>query len=267
MNIESGMFRNIENTEEEGTGIDAEFNELESGDYSPEERLEMTRELVDEVFEQQKDVSYEKAKKGGDLRHYVLPGIHGDDHRIHDTIRESYGDYRDPRTEYLRTKDRMFLKVGQGEMWVIPKSERVYFKVSMSECSTLIGQTDENIVVAHISYSESDVTEATLEFMQNNGVDFNDIQVIASVGEYQESQSQGQFAKARADKFTYMDLGIPESNIIPFEYFFDDDTKVSHNLTQIIGTNDAIFKYSLDVRGVRDEQVGEYKNEEVIEIE
>jgi hypothetical protein len=278
MNLES-RYPKIEREKQTPNAIDTEFDALES-DFSMEERMELTRELFGEVFnppisrgDYYKHIQRVCENKGGELKHFFLPDIPGGEGDIK-TIREGY----DQRSEYLKSANRIFLKVGQGEMWVIPKSKKPYFQISMSECSAVVGVDDKNFVIAHISYSAINEIQATVEFIKNMGISPENIHVAASVGEFQKRRSDDEYTKRAFDSNAYTALGIPESNISQFEFargkVKQDGSWLSQNLTQVIGCNDALFKYSFDLRNTprpgigfpREEQSGDYKDEEIINI-
>ena len=277
MNIES-RYPKIEKEKNAQNVIDAEFDTLET-DFSLEQRMELTRELFEEVFNPPisredfyRHIQRVCENKNGKLKHFYLPDIPGGEGDIK-TIREGY----DQRSEYLRSDNRIFLKVGQGEMWVIPRSEKPYFQISMSECSALVGIDDENFVVAHISYSAIDQINAVVEFIKNMGIDPKNIYAFASIGEFQKRESNNKEAK-RADLGVYTGLGIPESNVRQFEFIQErpdkDGSWISRNLTQVIGCNDVLFKYSFDLKNTprvgmvfpKEERIGDYKDEEIIKI-
>ncbi|RMD52026.1 hypothetical protein D6827_00895 [Candidatus Parcubacteria bacterium] len=254
--------------------IDADFDALEA--LPLRERMDLTRELLAEVFNPPLEradfndfVQYEKAGYDISIKHFFLPGIYGGEGDVQ-TIREGY----DERANYLATDRRTFLKVGQGEMWILSREKKPYFQISMSECSAVIGVGQNDIIVAHISYSARDQLEAVIRFMREQGVDFSKIYAIASVVDYQKKQA-GNDKQRVVDIASYMEFGIPKGNIYEFEYYPDSHHgSVLRNMTQIIGCNDAIFKYSYDLRlkpgdfGVRpqEERIGGYKNEEIIEL-
>lgn len=278
MNIESRYLK-IDKREEISNVVDSEFEALES-DFSLEERMELARELFEEVFDPpiSRDDFYRhiqriRENKDGQLKHFFLPDIPGGEGDIK-IIREGYNS----RSEYLKSAKRIFLKVGQGEMWVIPKSEKLYFQISMSECSAIVGTDDKNFVIAHISYSAINEIQAVVEFMKKMGISPGDIHVAASVGEFQKRRSDDDYTKRAFDSSTYTALGIPEPNISQFEFepgkTEKDGSWLSQNLTQVIGCNDALFKYSFDLKNTprpgmvfpRAEKSGDYKDEEIIKI-
>jgi hypothetical protein len=276
MSIES-KYTQIE--KETPNKVDSEFEALES-EFSLEERMALTRVLFGEVFNPpiSRDDLYRhirrvREQEGGEIKHFFLPDIPGGEGDIK-TIREGY----DSRLEYFKSAERMFLKVGQGEMWVIPQSENPYFQISMSECSALIGTDGKNFVIAHISYSAINETQAVVEFMRNRGILPENIHIFASVGEFQKRRSDGEHTKRAFDSSAYTELGIPESNVRQFEFIpgkpEEDGSWLSKNLTEVTGCNDALFKYSFDVRNTprpgmgfsREERIGNYKDEEIIKI-
>jgi hypothetical protein len=278
MNIES-RHPKIEKEEEMPNAVDSEFEALES-DFSLEERMKLTRELFEEVFNPpiSRDNFYRHIQRvyeneGGKLKHFFLPGIPGGGGDIK-TIREGY----DSRSEYLKSAKRIFLKVGQGEMWIIPKSEKPYFQISMSECSAIIGTNNTNFVIAHISYSAINEIQAVVEFMKNMGISPENIHVVASVGEFQRKRSDDEYTKRAFERRAYTEMGIPETNVSQFEFtpgiVEKNGSWLLQNLTQVIGCNDALFKYSFDLRNTprpgigfpREEKSGDYKDEEVIKI-
>lgn len=194
----------IGNENQGPNAIDAEFDALES-DFPPEDRMELIRALFDEVFHPPlsrenfyRHLSRIHEQGAGQIKHFFLPDIPGGTGDIK-TIREGY----DTRSEYLKSSHRMFVKVGQGEMWVIPKSEKPYFQISMSECSALVGADDNQIVIAHISYSAINEIQAAVEFMNNMGIRPKNIHAFASVGEFQNRRSIDEHTKRAVDGSVY----------------------------------------------------------------
>ncbi len=272
-------FSNIENKEEpkeRENVIDDDFKYLEGEgvtELSLEERIPFIIDTFDTVFNPplhgfnsyEEYVRYVEVESGGKIKHYLLPGIPGGGRDI-TTIREGY----DSRAEYKKTQERMFVRVGQGEMWVIPKKENPYFLISMSECSAIIGSNNENMVIAHISYSAIDETEAVMEFMRDNSVPLENIHVVARVGKYQEKRSKEEYTKRVVNREFYRNIGIQDSHIQTFEYTprdRDSGGMTQKNITQIIGNPNELLKYSFDLEYVerprmsgRDERVGGYRD-------
>lgn len=229
--------------------VDNEFRDFE--DFTKEDQAEFMRDLFDNVFnnsryEDGRDqfIKDKLATGNNDIRHYFLPNIPGGRGSITE-IREGY----DSRTEYNHTDERMFIRIGQGEMWILPKSRNPYFKVSMSECSTLVGETEDNLIVAHISFSEVDQFHKTLRFMIENGVDANTIQAIVSVGEYQASKNEVLLTPRIDNVDYYIQSGLNPANITPFEYFpgrSDENGMLLKNITQVYGNSQSLFAYTED---------------------
>ncbi len=278
MNIEREHFIEEKN-DKRLNAIDNEFDSLES-DFSLEERIELTRVLFDEVFNSpnfkndfDEHVQKVYANKDNELKHFFLPNIPGGSGNIK-TIREGY----DTRSEYLKSDKRIFLKIGQGEMWIIPKNENPYFQISMSECSAIVGKNSDNFIVAHISYSAIDELQAVINFMNNMGINAENIYAIASIGESQKRNSDNEYTKRAFDLDHYIALGILAKNIHQFECDTvknkQDDSRLISNVTHVIGCNDALFKYSFDLKRTPranntsqlEERIGDFKNKEVIKI-
>lgn len=257
--------------------IDSEFDDLES-EFSLQERIGLTNQLVREVINPPLYAEHVEnnrrnmvASPESDIDHFLLPGI-PDEEGEKQEVRESY----DNRAEYLKTEERLFLRVGQGEMWILPKTEEPYFQISMSECSTIVGVKDNNFIVAHISFSKEDEVDTTLDFMREKNVKPENIYVFPSVGKYQKEQSKELDENRVLDTSRYVNQGIPNNNISSFEFWRErGESKegwIDKNMAQIIGCKDALFRYSYDLRiksnkYFRSEELdGEYINEEIIDL-
>jgi len=264
--------------ESKPNSVDLDFGALEEN-FAVEDRMELTRVLFQDVMDPPasresfgRDTELIVGKGEGDIRHYFLPDIPGGKGDIN-SIREAY----DSRTEYYKSPERLFLRVGQGEMWVIPKRENPYIKISMSECGAIIGTDNDRIVVAHISYSQIDEIEAVVRFMKENGIALQNIYAVASVGN--QARKIGVEGSKRAKDITvYANLGIPKENISTFEFHselpYGGEGWLSVNITQVICTREAIYKYSYDLKSsvklgsslIKDERVSDYRNEKVIKL-
>jgi hypothetical protein len=266
----------IEKTIPPHNTVDAEFLVLES-DFPIEERMLLTRELWKEVNDPsisktnfhnhlQRVLAYEDGK----LQHFFLPGIPGGMGDL-ETFREGY----DQRSEYIRSAERIFLEVCQGELWVIPKSENPYFHISLSECSALIGINEETIAIAHVSYSEMRGIQSSIDYMKSKDISPQNIYAIASVGEFQKNRSDDDFQKRAFDTHTYIAMGIPNSNIGQFEFssrrIKESGNRILSNITHVVGCRDALFQYSFNKKIIpnpsgefpQGEIIGEYKNEKI----
>lgn len=253
--------------------LDLEFDSLET-EFSGHDRLLMTRQLMEKIFRPdvkkiyrrfienekgeivpnknypkekfQNSLQTKMARAGGPLKHFFLPDIPGGEGSLQN-IREAY----DNRANYLKSDQHLFMKIGQGEMWTIPRQENPYLLVSMSECSALIGKTADKLFVAHISFSLLNQIEKTIKFMQAQGVELANIYAIASTGAQQTQKTQQNSEKRATSTQNYLDLGIPPKNIQEFSYNLGPDDGLGRstmeNLTEIIICNDKIFKYSFDL--------------------
>lgn len=260
--------------------VDQELSALET-ELSFSNRMELARDLFEEVYNfkastrRQKELEgmskRQEAKADGILKHYFLPGIpggEGDDKEI----REGY----DRRAEYTKTDNHVFINIGQGEMWVVPKENNPYFKISMSECSTIIGENENKLAVAHISYSALNEIEAVMDFMTKNNIPPNKIFAIASVGSFQSKQSEQDFHKRATTEESYLKQGIVPANILNFEYdpgeAISEKEKISHNLAQVLVSKDGFLKWRFDLKRTfggyspREEIIGDYKDQEAVEF-
>ena len=207
------------------------------------------------------------------MRHFVLPGIHGGDGNT-ETIREAYGDWR---AEYRTTPERALVRVGQGEMWTAESARNPYLYASMSKCSALIGATESSVVVSHVSYSELAELDATIRFMNEQGIALENIYAVASVGDYLKKQFRGGNPVAN-DVEAYTKRGIAEKNIIPFEWSSGKDATgrpIDHNLTTILVSRDGLLAWSNDLaterggalwQSPRQERVGDYSQEVLVKF-
>ncbi|GEM_PF-2778601 len=278
--------------------LDLEFDSLET-EFSGHDRLLMTRQIMEEIFRPDVKKTYrwfienekgeivpnknypkekfagslqnKMARAGGPLKHFLLPDIPGGSGDLQ-SIREAY----DSRNLYKKSDRHLFMKIGQGEMWAIPRQENPYLLVSMSECSTLVGKTTDKLFVAHISFSLTKQVTETVKFMQAQGVEINNIYAIACTGTYQEQKAQQNHERRATQIQDYLDLGLPPQNITEFSYNLGPDDGLGRftmkNLTEIIICNDGIFKYSFDL--LNDQYApgayhqtfveGSYRDEEII---
>lgn len=258
--------------------VDDEFDSLES-DFNFSERMDIARDIFEELYnldstfymnsEFRGMIKAETANGENGVKHFLLPSFPSKEEV--NKIKESYGS----RANYLTSEKRMFLKLGQGEMWSIPKNENPYVKVSMSECSLLVAEDDENLHIAHISFSETHQIEATLEFLESRGIDREDILAIASTGDIQVKNNEKGYESRAVNKDDYLRLGLLPENIMQFEYSLgeqiDKDTRIVKNITQALITREGIMKWSQDIKKTsiagsifpREERFGDYKDQEI----
>lgn len=263
--------------------VDKDFNSLEQ-DFAFADRLEMVRDLSAEIFygqaseRRQQDFSrglkYPQATGQEGLRHYLLPDIPGGEGDIK-SVREVY----DSRARYIATPERVLIKVGQGEMWAIPKDKNPFMCASLSECSVLIGVNQNELVVAHISYSALNETEAALRFMDEKGITPEHVQAVASIGSYQAERSAKDFNKRAIDDAAYEKLGIKPEHIHAFAYQPEapkpDGSWTGRNLTQVAISKDGFWRWSFDLENAqrseftlrRDGRLRTFNNEEAVEFD
>lgn len=172
-------------------------------------------------------------------RHFLLPGIPGASDDV-DTIRESYDD----RADFLKGKSHDFIRVGQGEMWVVPKERAAIMQTSMSECSTLVADLIDGVLVAHISYSEREPFTTIMTELDHLGVPNEHRYVVASMNAHGVDPPISRVQTTDE----YEELGIPPQNIIAFEYAFDSDSDTQFKgLTQALITADGLYAWSFDL--------------------
>jgi hypothetical protein len=260
--------------------IDQELSSLET-ELSFSDRMELVRDLFEEVCAFKASASREKelegmcstqeARAGGTLKHYFLPDIPGGDG---DTkkIREGYDKY----TKYIKTDNHVFINISQGTMWAILKENNPYLKISMSECSTIIGENKHELIVAHISYSALNEIEAVMDFMKKNNIPLNKIFAITSLKSSQSNKSEANLNDRATTKEPYLRHGISPDNILGFEYdpgsFISEKERVSHNLTQVLVGKEGFFKWSFDLKrtfgtsSYQEEVIGEFRDQEVVKF-
>ena len=250
--------------------IDRELGSIEA-EFDAPDRPYLMREVFADVVDRIDSSLHEDARivqaNGTRFKHYFLPGIPGDVGEL-SGIREGY----DSRTEVYTSDSASFIRVGQGEMWVLPKKEQTISRVSLSECSCVVGVSQSDLYVAHISYSEMHEFEAVLAFMREQGVMPEHVYAVASVGELQEQKTQ-ELGQHRVRREEYEERGVPASHIHEFQYTRhtadSDGTTLARNATHVLISKDFIFPYSFDLKlhyerrtGLREEQVSDYRDSE-----
>jgi hypothetical protein len=251
--------------------LDIDIDTAES-EMSLAQALDFIRDIVQELPDMVSDrlVVTKLADGQNGLRHYFLPDMPGGNGDIRQ-IREGY----DGRASYGVTGEHAFIKVGQGEMWLVPKALKPYLTVSMSECSTLIGQNDDLLVVAHISYSMLCEIESTVEYMRTIGIPAQKILAVASVGPYQAAQSKKDFYKRACSTADYLKCGIMPGNTYTFEYRPESTPsagRIDRNITQVLVGGHGLLKWSADFRyesagwHSAETRLGDLNDQEVIDF-
>lgn len=133
----------------------------------------------------------------------------------------------------------------------VPRDEHPNIFLTMSECTALIGVTDEDLYAMHVGMSERGATQKFLSLLQGRGVAPENMYAVASVGRpqyYSETTPHYDFSKVKgADELT--GLGIPQQNILSFEYMQDD----SHGpLAGVVITGDFVSRYFFDEKNPSD---------------
>ena len=116
-------------------------------------------------------------------------------------------------------------------------------RASMSQCSTLIADLGDGVLVAHISYSEREPLEAILTELDHRGVPSDQRYVVAS----QTPDTAASSIPRIDDPEEYVALGIPANNIYTFPYHFEHAEQSMHRgLTQVLVTGDGFYTWSFD---------------------
>lgn len=256
--------------------IDADFDALER-EFVPEEYLIYLREAFSDMLNRETAFScspeyecsltrlYADGRQHG-LRHYYLPGIPFESTDLQ-TIREGYG----KNADYMRTEKRCFIRVRQGEMWMVDKTRQPHFSVAISECSVLVADCVDTLVVAHISFSDKLATDAVVERVLRSGAALEHVYVVASVGEDQAARNREHYMQRYAYVDEYMGLGIPERNIMPFVYegaTMRDGRQVLEGLARVTVGSQGILTSDFDVelqldpwsRTWNERMTGSYRN-------
>lgn len=281
----STNLQNVFETETAINKIDQDFEAFEKDlDYEVTDLADLTRLMLLEIFEDipglksqiclSDNLSYKTESGEGEIKHYYLPHIPGGENGNFHKIREGY----DSRTELRNTPQRSFIRVGQGEMWQVPRNQNIHLKTSMSECSTIVSYNNNEICVAHVSYSELDSIEQIKIFLQENNFLPDQTYIIASVGEYQERNNKISYYKRATKVKDYTDQGFLPKNINTFEYSFskdnETDTNLQKGLTQVIINDKFIHSYSFDCiskfhahgNGRHVYEPGKFQNEKTIKL-
>jgi hypothetical protein len=261
---------------EAADSVAADLDYIENGNDPLLERAQMSRLLYQEIFERgtkRVEKKFIKPAQGSDLRHFYLPGNYGagfDGNSDPGVIREGY----DSRHEICALEGRNFITADQGGLWIVLRSSKPYFNVSMSECSCIVGVSEENLIVSYIGFSEMKELRATLGVLADAGVASENMYVIASVGSHQKEAGSRFLAPPRAVSFEdYENLGFREENIATFNYRPGDDegrTYVLKSICKVIVNDGFIFKYTGDYRQhaafERCTLIGDYTSEQVFDI-
>ncbi len=280
--------------------LDQEFDDAESDDLDLAERADLTRTLLDEVFEdsgvhpfknpvfKHRSLEYKYADGKDGIHHFILPDFSWSDTQGEPPERALLREWYRPRggiqshnqTSYSQTPERTFIKVFQGRIWSVERARHPYLRLGMSECSALIAVTKKTISLAHIGSSYQCQFEAAHAHFLKHGVRPEDLYVVASVGDLQEERAEKYRAVPRLSKSEeYLARGIVETNIIPFSYepaaARDPYTRevigsVHQNLVRVDVTNHHLLAYAFDetTYDVKDKRVlSPYRNLRLLSLE
>jgi hypothetical protein len=249
-----------------GGYLDGEFNYIETVEgLSLQERAQLIRALLDEMEWGHGNMLDKQMKKNNDalvsgnkpdghnIRHFLLPHVPHwaiDKQRkgvwVEENLLETREYNDDDRAEYsiATTQEHKFFWVDQGAMWAVKTKENPYAKFSITECSVIVGKKDDEIVIAHISYSNLYETQKVLEFLKTEGVNEKDIYALARVREGQKERRdewEYNFLGKRAYSVKqYEELGIPSGNIHPFD--------LGHSQAcELIISKDMLYAYAVEL--------------------
>lgn len=251
-----------------GNLVDGEFLALEK-EFAFAERGPLAFRMVEQILEGDHGagmgefLAFRIADGRDGVKHYLLPGISKgglERESLEDLsgVREHYDD----RARLVSSGEHLFIRAGQGEMWRVPKNKNPYILCGLSECSALIGESESDLFVAHISYSQLSELDAALEFLKQNKVSPEDVYVAASIGEAQTAAAKpGGFASARAGEAQdYVRRGVRPENIKPFAAALeskDSGQRRWKGLTQVLAAKDGFYQRSYDESGRQEVLAGE----------
>jgi hypothetical protein len=171
--------------------LEKELQEIKQT-YNKREAARLTRDIILELKEIDSPLQSNKTppaeRKVLDqetpLRRHLLPGI--GDLSVSDQKQETY-DKREWENRYWETKNFRVCWVRQGNIITAPRNKTPHTIVSMSECSFIVGTTDEKMISAHISYSLQSQVEAVLEHLDKHNVKPENRYVVANTDNQKES--------------------------------------------------------------------------------
>lgn len=242
--------------------VDKDFDWLEKDkSLSIIEKAQYAKELIKDVFNDISDYSRQAYKSGmfgrmladkaDGVRFFLHPGLFQNLQGNHRRVTEFYGE-DNYGTGYYSTPERKFILVRQANMFEVEWAKKPFFMVHVTECSVIIARNDDNICVSHIGMSYRREVEGVLDFLKKEGYQDEDIYVVASVGPYQEEMAQ-KINNTRLSRVEeYEDLGIKPENIVRFEHEMerDGEDNIHRNTTEVIVTDEYIYKYSFDHRSI-----------------
>lgn len=240
--------------------LDRELESLELSNLAPLEKARLLFLQEQEIFGgydyfAQSGIEKKSPSTGGDFRHFYLPGNFGigfDGNGDSHIIREGF----DSRHHYFESAERVFIKVDQGGLWIVPRSKHPQLYFSMSECTAVIGYTPERVYAAHIGFSEYQELGPALDLFQRGGVAKENIYVVASVGQTQR-EANDRATERYSGIYTrpstieeYENLSLKDENITAFAFRkgkrLSKDTDLYHSLCRVLATNTFIYNCTND---------------------
>ncbi len=274
-------FNPFEQREKPKNFLDGELDEAESGEYPFEDRLEFTREMLDQVFEEGKfgeggvkphdnpvfkhnALTVKQATGKDGIRHFILPDyplIPGSEPTPHSRqhLQEWYASPHSSMSDltyYSASDKRVFIRAHQGRIWSAEFARQPYFRLSMSLCSALVAVTPRSIAVAHIGFSYRCQFEAALAAFRKAGAAPENLYLVASTGAVQRRQAQENAAIPRITDMTeYAEHGILPEHTLSYEYgprvIRDAQTRdpqgiLQKSLVRLDITRDYAYAYTFD---------------------
>jgi hypothetical protein len=143
---------------------------------------------------------------------------------------------------YYLSPDETVFRLPQCYGIRIKKSENPYILMTMSECTAIVGETDDDIYAIHVGMSERDAIKKYLQLLEDRGVSRQRTYAVASVGEpqYQAQKLEWYDYTKIEDVSELTAQGVPEENIIPFKYIENGRHQM---LTGVVVTKDYLSQY------------------------
>ncbi|MDQ5982855.1 MAG: hypothetical protein QG549_853 [Patescibacteria group bacterium] len=154
--------------------------------------------------------------------------------------------------EFYTTDENILLPVKQCYMYRIPKRENPRLYMTMSECSAIVAYTNSDVIVAHVSFSRIDQTDAVMQYIRETGVDPQHIHIVANVtsgkNDFRTWTNVPSFSEANrlksVDEYMerYADMGILEENFMPFTYTYISEGNVSiRPITEVVVDKNTVY--------------------------
>lgn len=174
---------------------------------------------------------------------------------------------------YFSSSERTFLRVDQCYGWAVEKQKKPYFRLTMTDCSCLVGVTDSHIFVFHIGYSEHVQLEAAIKYFEQQGVALEKVFGVVNLND-------GNAGGPRATKFEdYLQYGIIEKNMLSFSYTVEGKKtadgsalRILKDMVDLVITPSALLVSRFDLQqtngpyGILENRIGGYKDEEILQF-